>query len=600
MALRKLRKMLKPVIWVIVVAFIASIFALGIGTGMGNRQQVAIKVNGQNIEVAKVENRFNQRVMEFRSYYQETADPDFIRLTAMQDLIDEKLLEIEAKNRKIRVSRAEEKSAFEQATANIPSQDELVRRLRYQGMNIADLKRIIKEGLIAEKTKQAIINEYTPSTNDMKEYYEENKEMFGDDSFESVKDEIIETFINRNGVVYYNGWIEKRRREADIEVVSPRYNNFLEKPVLRLNDHTVFNTEFYEKIFIQRIYGGTEDSSMYDLAINQYKERVALADEARRLGLESESYFTSEDRLHELRNLLEDNIRENYEYTDEDLYEYFSENESRYEKPATAKVKVIPFKYTATEEDKKSAKEKAETVLKLLEDEGQDFSELAREFSEGPTAVEGGYLGWFYRGSMVPEFEEAVFSGEIGVYPSIVQTIYGYHIIKILDRDDSEGRAEARHILINTNPSEKTIANANTKAEELFSEIETIEDFEEILASESTTPKEIGPIEHNGRVGEIGSDRELSDFIFNELEIGEIELVKTDIGSYIITKTDYSSFEPADFDTSKATIKNDFLDKKVRDRINELRETLKEKVKVEILDSKIKETLIQQEETEEL
>lgn len=87
---------------------------------------------------------------------------------------------------------------------------------------------------------------------------------------------------------------------------------------------------------------------------------------------------------------------------------------------------------------------------------GEDFASLAAEFGSDGTRNQGGDLGYFTRGVMVPEFEDAAFSTEPGaVRPELVQTQFGYHIIKVEDKrttttlDGTEGEeVRARHILI--------------------------------------------------------------------------------------------------------------------------------------------------------
>jgi len=79
--------------------------------------------------------------------------------------------------------------------------------------------------------------------------------------------------------------------------------------------------------------------------------------------------------------------------------------------------------------DRKEAKILAEKILKDLK-KGIDFAELARQFSDGPSGSKGGDLGRFTRGQMVPEFDQAVFNLKPGAVSGVVETQFGYHIIK--------------------------------------------------------------------------------------------------------------------------------------------------------------------------
>jgi len=83
----------------------------------------------------------------------------------------------------------------------------------------------------------------------------------------------------------------------------------------------------------------------------------------------------------------------------------------------------------------KSEKE-ADDILEKLND-GEDFATLAFTYSSCPSKEEGGDLGWFGQGVMVPEFEQAAFSTKPGKYTK-VKTEFGWHIIKILETRDSE------------------------------------------------------------------------------------------------------------------------------------------------------------------
>ena len=82
-----------------------------------------------------------------------------------------------------------------------------------------------------------------------------------------------------------------------------------------------------------------------------------------------------------------------------------------------------------TNRDRMDARKLAENILRKLKS-GRDFADLARKHSDGPSGPKGGDLGRFERGQMVPEFDHAVFGLEAGAISEVVETKFGYHIIK--------------------------------------------------------------------------------------------------------------------------------------------------------------------------
>jgi foldase protein PrsA len=96
---------------------------------------------------------------------------------------------------------------------------------------------------------------------------------------------------------------------------------------------------------------------------------------------------------------------------------------------------------------------RAQSILDRLKG-GEDFSAVAKEVSDDEITKEyGGDLGFFGRGEMVPEFEEAAFGLEVGQISDVIKTDYGYHIVKTTDKkvlENDEEQVKASHILLKT------------------------------------------------------------------------------------------------------------------------------------------------------
>ena len=108
---------------------------------------------------------------------------------------------------------------------------------------------------------------------------------------------------------------------------------------------------------------------------------------------------------------------------------------------------------------------------------GADFAQLAKEYSDDPTAANGGDLGFFKRGDMVPEFERAAYSLAPGQVSGVIQTAYGFHIIKCEERDG--GRIRCRHILSSAIASAADSAAVMARADSIYERIVTGMQFEQ-------------------------------------------------------------------------------------------------------------------------
>ena len=117
--------------------------------------------------------------------------------------------------------------------------------------------------------------------------------------------------------------------------------------------------------------------------------------------------------------------------TDEDIAAFYQENKQLFQEVQASHIllKVAPDADAKTKAD---AKEEMQGILEKARN-GADFAELAKEYSQCPSSLKGGDLGFFPRGQMVKPFEDAAFSLEKGQISEIVETQFGYHIIMAVD-----------------------------------------------------------------------------------------------------------------------------------------------------------------------
>ena len=132
--------------------------------------------------------------------------------------------------------------------------------------------------------------------------------------------------------------------------------------------------------------------------------------------------------------------------TEEDARKYYDENLKQFETPEQVRTSHILIKPEFTDpnadpnEAKAKARAKTEDLLRQIKD-GADFAELAKANSVCFSAPKGGDLGFFPRGEATPAFEKTAFELEIGQISDIVETDYGYHIIKVTDYKEASTTA---------------------------------------------------------------------------------------------------------------------------------------------------------------
>ncbi len=127
--------------------------------------------------------------------------------------------------------------------------------------------------------------------------------------------------------------------------------------------------------------------------------------------------------------------------TDEESAEFYQQNPESFQTPESVTASHILIGFTPEDTDETKAEKKAQLEsIKADLAAGASFEELAKANSTCPSGQQGGDLGTFPRGQMVPEFEAAAFIQPIGEVGDVVETQFGYHLIKTTDRSDADIR----------------------------------------------------------------------------------------------------------------------------------------------------------------
>ena len=204
--------------------------------------------------------------------------------------------------------------------------------------------------------------------------------------------------------------------------------------------------------------------------------------------------------------------------------------------------------------------------------EGEDFALLAKTYSDDPSGEQGGDLGWFSRGEMVPEFEDAAFSLGVGQISEVVRTKYGFHIIKCTGRKGD--RVRASHILIRVAPSDADMAAKQALADSVYQLAIDGADFGE-LAKEYSDDE--NSRDQGGELGWYAADDLLPEFkeALSGRDVGEVTPpVASEFGYHIILLEDKRASSPIDlkddYDTLEEMAKRDKTKKQLDEWLQQI------------------------------
>lgn len=167
----------------------------------------------------------------------------------------------------------------------------------------------------------------------------------------------------------------------------------------------------------------------------RFKDEKEFEQALKTAGMTQDSLRQDLERSLAIQDLVKKNVLDAVSVTTAEEQKFYDDNTSEFKMPERVHARHILIKVTKdmTAAEKAAAKTKAEQIDAELK-KGADFATLAKKYSQDGSAAQGGDLGTFSKGQMVPEFEKAAFSLDVNQISNVVETQFGYHIIQVLKK----------------------------------------------------------------------------------------------------------------------------------------------------------------------
>ncbi len=278
-------------------------------------------------------------------------------------------------------------------------------------------------------------------------------------------------------------------------------------------------------------------------------------------------YLIPEKRVVRYGLLELNQIRQNTVVSDDDLKTVYQQDIQQYQVPNRVHAEHILFTTVGKPDaEVTEIKKKAEDVLAQAK-KGANFEELAKKYSEDPGSKDkGGDLGWIIEGQTVPEFQKAAFSLNKGQISDLVKTQYGFHIIKVLDKETAhtkpfdEVKDSIRTPLLLQKVDQQAAAIADRMSGEIRQSNKTT--LDQLAQKYHLTVAETHPVAANEPVLELGNSQDVKDEIVR-LQPGELSLpLQTDRGYVVLSLKEVLPSHPATLDEVRDKIVSEIKQQK--------------------------------------
>jgi peptidyl-prolyl cis-trans isomerase D len=255
--------------------------------------------------------------------------------------------------------------------------------------------------------------------------------------------------------------------------------------------------------------------------------------------------------------------------SDDDIQRHYDQNrDTMFTSPEQRRASHILFKIPPGQADTSAIETRARGVLEQIRG-GGDFAELARANSEDSSASEGGELGWFGRGRMVPEFENAAFTLPEGQVSDLVKTQFGYHIIKVTGSRPAGARplSEVKDQIRQQLSFSKAQELLDQKSTEFSAKLaQQVSSFETSASELGLTVKDTGLVASGDPIQDLGPAPSASEEIFRLQQGATSGPIRVNQGILFARLVEISAPQPAPFETVKDRVKTDLVAERAREK----------------------------------
>ena len=229
--------------------------------------------------------------------------------------------------------------------------------------------------------------------------------------------------------------------------------------------------------------------------------------------------------------------------TDDEVKAYYEAHTDEFSRPEQVRASHILIKLDEKADDKAVADARAKLLkVKARLAKGADFAEMAKKYSEGPSNVRGGELGWFSRGMMVPPFEEAAFDQEPGTVSDPVRTRFGWHLIKVEERREAgtEALDEVATDIKSQLAEEKAANEVGEKLDQAIDQIIVGDTLPKVAEALDMNLGSTGPMTHQMLLKDMGVDGDAATAMFDiALNTASDTPVAVQGGYMLVAKTNF-------------------------------------------------------------